>query len=125
MKNFLRVLRYSWPYRGRLILSLVCAGLAVLLWSLNFAAITPVLTILTERKSLQDWVDEEIEKTQDKINKLQPVLKALRRADIQIVAIHQHMTGEVPRIMFLHYWGVGRAEALARGVRAALDQMHP
>jgi hypothetical protein len=56
---------------------------------------------------------------------LQPVLKALRRADIDIVAIHQHMTGEEPRIMFLHYWGVGRAEELARGLKAALDQTHP
>jgi hypothetical protein len=53
---------------------------------------------------------------------LQPVLKALRHADIQIAAIHQHMTGETPRIMFLHYWGIGRAEDLARGVRAALDR---
>src|SRR5205809_4747439 len=81
MKNFLRALRYSWPYRGRLILSLICAGFAALLWSLNFAAITPVLTILTERKSLQDWVDEEIDKTQAKINKLQPVLKGLSDED--------------------------------------------
>jgi hypothetical protein len=56
---------------------------------------------------------------------LQPVLKALRGADIQITAIHQHMTGEEPRIMFLHYWGVGRAEDLARGLRTALDQTHP
>jgi len=53
---------------------------------------------------------------------LQPVLKALRHADIQIVAIHQHMTGEEPRILFLHYWGIGRAEDLAHGLRAALDQ---
>jgi hypothetical protein len=53
---------------------------------------------------------------------LQPVLKALRKADIQIVAIHQHMTGEAPRIVFLHYWGIGRAEDLAHGVRAALEQ---
>src|SRR5215831_3479839 len=56
-----------------------------------------------------------------KENELQPVLKALRRAGLQIVAIHQHMTGEEPRLVFLHYWGVGRAEDLARGVRAALD----
>ena len=55
-------------------------------------------------------------------SELQPVLKALRHADILIVAIHQHMTGEEPRIMFLHYWGIGRAEELARGLRAALDQ---
>jgi|SRR5882672_4774251 len=56
---------------------------------------------------------------------LQPVLKALRGAGINIVAIHQHMTGETPRIMFLHYWGVGSTEALARGLRAALDRTHP
>ena len=55
---------------------------------------------------------------------LQPVLRALRRAGIAIVAIHQHMTGEEPRIMFLHYWGVGRAEDLARGLRVALDLTH-
>ncbi len=57
-------------------------------------------------------------------SELQGVLKALRRANIEIVAIHQHMTGEVPRIMFLHYWGIGRAEDLARGVRAALNETH-
>ena len=57
-------------------------------------------------------------------SELQPVLKALRHAGILIVAIHQHMTGEEPRVMFLHYWGVGPAEDLARGVRSALDQTH-
>lgn len=55
-------------------------------------------------------------------SELQPVLKALRRAGILIVAIHQHMTGEEPRILFLHYWGVGPATDLARGLRSALDQ---
>jgi hypothetical protein len=53
---------------------------------------------------------------------LQAVLKALRQSGINIVAIHQHMSGETPRILFLHYWGVGRAEDLAKGLRAALDQ---
>ncbi len=51
---------------------------------------------------------------------LQGVLKALRAAHINIVAIHQHMTGEQPRLLFLHYWGVGPAEDLARGLKAAL-----
>jgi hypothetical protein len=53
---------------------------------------------------------------------LQNVLKALRHAGINIVAIHQHMTGEDPRVMFLHYWGVGRTEDLAKGLAAALEQ---
>jgi hypothetical protein len=52
---------------------------------------------------------------------LQGVLKALRGAGINVVAIHQHMTGETPRILFLHYWGVGPTQALAKGLKAALD----
>ncbi|MBI5364894.1 MAG: DUF1259 domain-containing protein [Planctomycetes bacterium] len=52
---------------------------------------------------------------------LQPVLKALRHAGIDIVAIHSHMEGEAPKALFLHYWGVGRAEDLAHGVKSALD----
>jgi len=53
---------------------------------------------------------------------LQPVLKALRGHGIDIVAIHQHMAGEQPRMLFLHYWGLGGTEDLARGLRAALDR---
>jgi Domain of Unknown Function (DUF1259) len=52
---------------------------------------------------------------------LQAVLKALRKAGIDVVAIHNHMTGEEPRILFLHYWGVGLARGLAQGLRSALD----
>ncbi len=52
---------------------------------------------------------------------LQGVLRALRGAGLDIVAIHQHMTGEQPRVLFLHFWGVGKTEDLARGLKAALD----
>ncbi len=52
---------------------------------------------------------------------LQPVLKSLRRSGINIVAIHQHMTGEQPRLLFLHYWGRGPAEDLAKAVKAAVS----
>ncbi len=55
-------------------------------------------------------------------SELQGVLKALRHAGIAVVAIHHHMTHEEPRILFLHYWGVGRPEDLAKGLRAALAQ---
>jgi phosphotransferase system IIB component len=52
---------------------------------------------------------------------LQPVLKALRGAGINIVAIHNHMTFEQPRAMFLHFWGVGPTTQLAAGIKAALN----
>jgi hypothetical protein len=52
---------------------------------------------------------------------VQGVLKALRHAGIQIVAIHNHMIGETPRVIFLHFWGTGSTTALAGGLKAALD----
>jgi hypothetical protein len=51
-----------------------------------------------------------------------PVVKALIENGIEVVAVHNHMVHEQPRIFFLHYWGVGNAEQLARGLRAAIDQ---
>jgi hypothetical protein len=53
-------------------------------------------------------------------SELQPVLKALRGGGIDVVAIHNHMTNETPRIMFLHFWGVGPTEALAKTLASAL-----
>lgn len=52
-----------------------------------------------------------------------PVLLALRAGGLDIVALHHHMTGVRPVVVFLHYFGIGPAESLARGVRAALDQL--
>ncbi len=54
-------------------------------------------------------------------SELQGVLKTLRAADINVVAIHMHMAGENPRILFLHFWGIGGTEPLAKGIKAALD----
>ncbi len=55
-------------------------------------------------------------------NEVQPVLKALRKNGIDVVAIHHHMTGTQPTIYFLHYWGTGPAEKLATGFKAALTE---
>ena len=54
-------------------------------------------------------------------NEVAPVIKALVENNIEVVAVHNHMVHEEPRIFFLHYWGVGNAEKLAKGLRAALD----
>lgn len=50
-----------------------------------------------------------------------PVLKALRANGINIVAIHHHMTGVKPVVIFLHYYGTGQAAKLAQAIRAAVD----
>lgn len=55
------------------------------------------------------------------VDEVQPVLRALRKAGVHIVALHQHMTGEEPTFYFTHFWGKGNAAELARGFKAALD----
>src|SRR5438132_1672078 len=50
------------------------------------------------------------------------VLKSLRSSGIDVVAIHHHMTGTQPQVIFLHYWGKGPAQKLATAFRAAVDQ---
>ena len=54
---------------------------------------------------------------------LQPVLQTLRSGKINIVAIHNHMILEQPRMLFLHYWGTGRAEDLAKTIKQALEKL--
>ena len=62
-------------------------------------------------------VDGDFAVTEDE---LQGALKALRRARINIVAIHSHMTHEEPRILFFHYWGRGPAREMAQAIKDAL-----
>ncbi len=69
MRNTIRALRYTWNYRVRLILSVFCALLVALLWSLNLSAILPVLKVLSEDKSMQAWVSDEIRKAEELVQK--------------------------------------------------------
>ncbi len=62
-------------------------------------------------------VDGDFAVTEDE---LQPVLKSLVKDKINIVAIHQHMTHEEPRMMFFHYWGRGRVKDLAQAVKGGI-----
>ncbi|MEO7883997.1 MAG: DUF1259 domain-containing protein [Nitrosospira sp.] len=54
-------------------------------------------------------------------DEMQPVLKTMRTGGINIVAIHQHMTHDQPHYLFMHYWGKGNAQELAKTIKKALD----
>lgn len=54
-------------------------------------------------------------------DEVQPVLHALRRGGIHVVALHNHMMGSTPDFYFTHFWGKGKAADLAHGLRAALN----
>jgi hypothetical protein len=57
-------------------------------------------------------------------NEVNPVIRALREHSIKVEALHNHMLSEEPRLFFMHFWANADAETLARGLRAALDQMN-
>ncbi|WP_205508878.1 DUF1259 domain-containing protein [Longitalea arenae] len=55
-------------------------------------------------------------------NEVAPVIKQLTIHGLEVVSVHNHMVHEEPRIFFLHYWGVGDARQMAKGLRSALDE---
>lgn len=52
---------------------------------------------------------------------VQPVLRALRKAGLHVVALHNHMVGEQPSFYFVHFWAKGSTEQLATGLKSALE----
>ena len=89
MKNFLRALRFAYPHRIRLGISILCALFAAGLWSLNFTAIYPILKIFGSGQNLQTWVDTSIKKIQEeqidpkekKIAKLRQELRQIEQEE--------------------------------------------
>jgi len=53
-----------------------------------------------------------------------PVLRALRENGIEVTAVHNHMLDDQPRLFFMHFWANDDAAKLAKGLRAALDQVN-
>ena len=51
-----------------------------------------------------------------------PVARALRQHGIEVTAIHNHGLNDMPRLFYMHFWGVDAPATLAQGLRAALDQ---
>ena len=56
-------------------------------------------------------------------SEVNPVIKTLRAHGIEVTALHSHMLDEQPRLFFMHFWANDDAIKLAKGLRAALDEM--
>ena len=57
-------------------------------------------------------------------SEVNPVMKALRDNGIEVTAVHSHMLTDSPHLFFMHFWANDNAEKLARGLRAALDNVN-
>ncbi len=85
MKNFLRGMRFAWPYRYRTGFSVICAVLAAAFWGINFTAIYPVLKIIGSGQNLQQWVDDSIKTVEkERINPLQIRVDKLTKDEARI-----------------------------------------
>jgi hypothetical protein len=56
-------------------------------------------------------------------SEVNPVIRALQANGIEVTALHSHMLDEQPRVFFMHFWANDDALKLAKGLRAALDQV--
>jgi ATP-binding cassette subfamily B protein/subfamily B ATP-binding cassette protein MsbA len=87
MKNFLRIFRFVWPYRKRLVISMTCALVAAALWGLNFLAIYPVVQVLIADKTPQTWVKERVDAVGEEIRDLEKNVKEQAEREIKIAGI--------------------------------------
>jgi len=55
-------------------------------------------------------------------DEITPAMDAAFAHGLGVTALHNYMADGIPCYYFLHYWGSGRPEDLARGLRAALDR---
>ena len=51
-----------------------------------------------------------------------PVVRELEEHGVRITALHNHLIHELPRVMFLHFWGQGEAGKLAQHLKQALSK---
>jgi hypothetical protein len=52
-----------------------------------------------------------------------PVIAALRAGGVKVTAVHNHLLDDDPHTVFVHFWAEGKPEAVAKALRAALDQV--
>jgi len=57
-------------------------------------------------------------------SEVNPVIKALRDNGIEVTALHSHMLTDSPHLFFMHFWATDDAGKLAKGLRAALDNVN-
>jgi hypothetical protein len=49
------------------------------------------------------------------------VMASLQQNGVDLTALHNHLPGESPRVMYMHIEAIGNAERIARAVRTALE----
>jgi len=86
VNSLTRLVPYVWPYRKKLLFSTLFAMLVAVFWSLNLSAVFPVVKVLMEQQSLQDYVDQEIAVAEAEIEKRSATIERIDRQIEQMEA---------------------------------------
>jgi hypothetical protein len=54
-------------------------------------------------------------------NEVEPVMASLQQNGIEQTALHNHLLGEAPHVMYMHIRAIGNAARIARALRSALE----
>jgi len=54
-------------------------------------------------------------------SEVNPVIKALQAGGVDVLAVHNHLSGETPEVVYVHFGGHGQPEAIAKTLRNALE----
>ena len=87
MKNLLRALRFSWPYRWRFFTSVFCAFMVALLWGANISAIYPFLNILGSDQNMQQWIAKQIADSDRLVDTLTADVEGLKKQQAELEAL--------------------------------------
>lgn len=96
------VFRFISPYRTRFILSVILAGVVAVLWGANLAGAYPLVKILFEDQSLEEYVSTELELAHDKVEEQTDRLNELREDDVQRRAKTQADISQASRDVLLY-----------------------
>ncbi len=72
-----------------------------------------------EKVDGQTAVMGELALLQEEVN---PVLDELRKGKLEVSALHNHLLHEEPRIMYVHFQGIGDMVQQAKTIKAAIDK---
>ncbi len=94
--------------------------------SMDGRTLTPAQGV-AESINFQEATDGTVATTGDFVltaEEVNPVISALEQHHVLVTALHSHMLTEEPRLFFMHFWGLGSAQDVGAGIKAALDKVH-
>ncbi|MCA9035099.1 MAG: ABC transporter ATP-binding protein [Planctomycetaceae bacterium] len=104
MQQLIRISAYAWPYRRRVVLSILCALFVSAFWSLNLSITFPIVRVLFEGDNLHENVDKEIAELKTEISGYEGILGNLSESQIAERARYQRKLNDASQVLLMRQW---------------------